>query len=136
MKLFLIRSNSSRIRIPYKIVWIRNTELYIEHCSSLKRFSISVVQQLDDDGHVTLRPTGLCNDNRIVFEEMSSLTALIIHLGMKKILSTKYLKSKYVRIFIMIILNTNIPAYILHTNIVVALKLNFISSFLWSAVFL
>ena len=49
--------------------------------------------------------TGLCNHNRIVFKEMSSWTALLVHLGMKKTFQTKYKNSKHVRIFIIMIIN-------------------------------
>ena len=35
--------------------------------------------------------TGLCNHNRIVFEEMSSWTALRMDLGMEPTFKTKYI---------------------------------------------
>ena len=43
--------------------------------------------------------TGLCNENRISFVEMSSWAALTRHLEMKTALQTKYIISKYVPIW-------------------------------------
>ena len=48
--------------------------------------------------HAALR-----NHMRIVFEEMSSWTPLTMDLGMKTTFWTKYIKRKYVRIFITMI---------------------------------
>ena len=53
--------------------------------------------------HDILYATALRNHMRIVFEEMSSWTALTMYLGMKTIFETKYIWSKYVRIFLMVI---------------------------------
>ena len=54
---------------------------------------------------LTYKTTALCNHNRVVFKGMSSWTALTMHLGMQTTFQSKYMKSKYVRIFIMMVLN-------------------------------
>ena len=46
-------------------------------------------------------PTALNNHMRVIFEEMSSWTALTMYLGMKTTFYTKYIYRKYVRVFIM-----------------------------------
>ena len=50
---------------------------------------------LEDPGIQDIQgmPTVLCNHNRIVFEEMSSWTALTMHLGIKTTFLTKYMKA-------------------------------------------
>ena len=45
--------------------------------------------------------TALRNHNRTGFEEMSFWTASSWFMGMKTVLETKHIKSKFVRIFIM-----------------------------------
>ena len=52
--------------------------------------------------------TALRNYNRIVLEAMSSWIALTMHLGMKATFQTKYIQSKYVRNFILVIFNFHI----------------------------
>ena len=69
----------------------------------------------DEEGQLPLEPTDKTirrkrqgtasrNHNRIVFQEMSSWTPLTMYLGMKTAFQTKYIKRKYVRIFIVMIL--------------------------------
>ena len=49
--------------------------------------------------------TALSNHNRIVYQEMSSWTALTWYIGIKTAFKTKHVKSKCVWIFIMMIFN-------------------------------
>ena len=61
-----------------------------------------------------------------VFADMSSWTALTGHLGMKTAIKAIYIyKSKYVRIYIMMILILTLHYSIMHTN-TTALNPNFV----------
>ena len=73
------------------------------------------------------------NQMGTAFAKMSSWTDLTRHLGMETTFQTKNIKSKYVWVFIKMIL---IHYSKMHTNTTVALKPNFMSSFLLCAVFL
>ena len=80
--------------------------------------------------------TALRNRNQIVYQDMSSWTSLKWNIGTKTAFLTNHIKSIYVLIFIMMIHNFhNIMYTKMHTNIIVALKANFMSSQLQSVVF-
>ena len=57
---------------------------------------------IDSEAGVYLLFYDVCEAHyRIVFEEMSSWTALLWHLGMKTVFYSKYIKTKYFRTFIL-----------------------------------